>query len=1072
MKRLSFFLLCLFFAGMQTIMAQGVSISGRTTDGTTGETLPGVTVQVKGTTVGAISQADGTYRIANVPAGATTLIFSFIGYTTQEVEISGRTTIDVVMSEEATALDEIVVTGYTVERKKDIIGSVAVVNTEEMLATATGNLTSQLSGRVAGVTVSGGGELGGDAKVRIRGFGSFSGSDPLYIIDGVPGDIDRINPNDIESLQVLKDAASASVYGARAANGVVIITTRRGQAGNVKVNYDGYYAVNYFNDFPELLNAEENGQAIWKAMEGAGRQVGDANWFDRQYGSGATPVIPEYILVKDAGTTIGGAELESIKASDPARFAELTDLANYDYATHPIVKGSDTDWFDEVFRPAPVMSHQLTVSGGSDKGTFVVGLGYFDQKAETDEYSYYKRYTVRANTTFNIFNNIQFGENLQILYNEGREVGNTSTAWTMHPLIPVWDEGGYPAGAAAPDLVAAGDTGRNPLGEAWHNRFDGYRTYGIFGNIFGQITLFKDLVAKTSFGIDYRTTTSRNLTQVTYEHSENTNPPNSLNWSWNDGNAWTFTNTLTYSKTFGSNVVRLLVGTEAINDVDQSISATRLNIALEEDLNFQVLNAATGTQTNSGTKSRSALFSVFGRFDYTYGDKYIFNATLRRDGSSKFGINNRYGYFPAAALGWRVSSEDFMSAVTWVTDLKLRASYGIIGNQSGLTNENQYTLFQSVDGNTYPLQGLNNQVLYSFSESRIGNPDARWEKTATTNIGFDLSMFTGALMFNFDYFIRKTSDLLVQDQAPLTGSSATKPYVNVGEITNKGIELNVSYRGTMLGEVDYEVTANWSKYSNNVDKVLNNEEAALYGGGGRMGNVTITKAGNPISMFYGYQIDGFFNSQAEVDAYNAEYTTKWLTPAVGRWRIKDINGDKAVNDLDKTYIGSPHPDFQASINVDLKYKNFDLAAFLFWNQGGNLFNFNRYRTDFMTFRYNRSARYLYDSWTPDNQDALLPKLDINDNVSNRYATDYFVEDATYLRLRNLQLGYTVPASIATKIKMQRLRIYVAAQNLFTISKYSGLDPGLGISGGDLGMGVVSNERPTPKQVLFGVNIGF
>ena len=1078
MKKLILLLFSFLIAGMQLLQAQGVVITGKTTDKTTGEPLPGVTVLVKGTNTGASSLIDGTYRVT-IPSGGTTLVFSFIGYTTQEIAISGQTTINVEMAEESLALQEIVVTGYSVEKKKDIIGSVSVVNTTDMKSTPSGNVTNQLQGRVSGLTVTSDGSVDNASKIRIRGFGSFGSSDPLYIIDGVPGNVDRLNPNDIESVQVLKDAASASVYGARAANGVIVITTTQGKQGAAKFSIDSYTGINYFPEskFPDMLNTQEYGEAYWKGMEGAGRVLGTAAWRHDQYGNGATPVIPEYILVNKNGSKTGGFAIEQLRNSDPTGFEALVDPSKYDISTYQIVKSADTDWFAEAYNPAPVTNLQATASGGSTGGTYVVGLGYFDQKSTSDSYSYYKRYTLRANTTLNVKKFMKFGENLQVSYNEGRSVGSPEAIWTMQSIMPVWDIGGYPAGSAAPAVVAVGTTGRNPIGEAWRNRFDKNWTYGVFGNAFVDITPLKNLVLHSSFGIDYSATTTKNLTQKTYEHYENSTA-NSLSWSMNNGMAWTFTNTLNYSKTLGEHAFKILLGTEAYKNYSINVNATRITLPVEDDEDFLYIDVATGTQTNSGSFSRNMLYSLFGRFDYTYADKYLFNVTVRRDGSSKFGINNRFGYFPSAAIGWRVTNEEFMQGLTWLSDLKVRASYGIIGNQNGLSNENQYTTYQQLLTNSYPMQGTNTSIRQSYMAIRQGNQDAKWEKSASTNIGFDASLFEGKTSITFDYFIKETRDLLVQNQAPYTIMNITQPSVNIGNIRNKGVDITLTQRTMIAGVIDFEASLNFSRYKNEVLKVLDNPAATLAGGSTRLGNATLTKAGYPVSMFYGYQLDGFYNSQAEVDEYlSAGYVNGIIPPAVGRWRIKDVSGvdgvpDGIVNDYDRTFIGSPHPDFQVGLNLSLGWKGFDLTGFLFWNQGGDLFNYTKYNTDFMTFQYNRSSRFLYDSWTPTHTDALLPILNVDDTYSNKYVSSYFVEDATYLRLKSLQLGYAIPVKFLKKINVERARVYVQGQNLFTLSKFTGLDPGLSTSGSDLSMGVVDSYTPTPQQILFGFSIGF
>ncbi|MBN2480579.1 MAG: TonB-dependent receptor [Bacteroidales bacterium] len=1076
MKKLTLMLLSLLIAGLQLVQAQGVTITGRTIDGSTGIPLPGVTVQVQGTTVGAISQADGTYRIANVPAGSNALIFSFIGFQTQEVAIAGRTVIDVTLQEEVTALEEIVVTGYSVERKKDIIGSVSVVNTDEMLTTPSGNLTAQLAGRVAGVSVSADGSLGGSSKVRVRGFGSFASSEPLYVIDGVPSEsVDNINPNDIESMQFLKDAASAAVYGSRAASGVVIITTRQGREGPVQVNLDAYYGINYVSerDFPELLDGQEWGEYIWQSMSNDGLTP-----THQQYGSGPTPVIPEYLLaVNYSGLDIGGAALEEMRISDPEQFAWAVDPANYDYANHPIVKSAATDWFDEVYNPAPITNVQLTAAGGSDRGNYALSLNYFDQEQTSDEYSYYTRYTVRANSTFNIQRIIRLGENLQIMYNEGRNVGFPASAWTMPAILPVWDIAGNPASSRCPDISKTnrGGKGNNPFSYAWHDRFDKYYNYGIFGNVFAELTLFNDLVLRSSFGLDFNYGQNRNLSQTTWEHAESNGQPNQLVWTSRDNVAWTWTNQATYTKTLGNHLIKLLVGTEAINQVSSSNQTDVQGFVINDNLSFLVPSAGTGTKNLSGSFTPYKLLSYFGRLDYTYADKYIFNATIRRDGSSKFGPNSRWGNFPSVAVGWRVTGEEFMKGITWLTDLKLRASYGIVGNQSGLAYNNQFTTFVQSVSETYPIGGAS-QLGNSYTKSRKGNPDARWEKSTTQNYGLDATFFAGSTSLAVDFYIKETDDLLVQNQAPYTEASVTQPYINVGDIKNIGLDVNLTQRGRIAGQVDYEVSANFSTYKNEVLKIMDDPAVALYGGSAEGGNACITIVGEEISSFYGYKIGGFLDDEAELNAYIASIPGgTYMTPRLGGWWLVDQNDDGIINAADRTILGSPHPDFQVGFNLALAWKGLDFSAFLFWNQGGQVYNDARYNVDFNTYAFNRSKRMLYESWTPETKEtAKLPRLSWNDVRSAQYPTDYLLEDATYLRVRTMQLGYTLPRNLISKIRLNTLRVYIQGQNLITVTnkEFSALDPGVSLTGSDLGMGVLLNFNPTPKQIIFGINIGF
>jgi len=1052
-------------------------VRGRITD-EDGEPLEGVSILHKQSGAAAKTAADGSFVLVLAERSGL-LSVSFLGYVSQEVAVPASGDLSIRMVPDVTALTEVVVTGYVKEQKKDIIGSVSIVKTENLLAIPSGNLKTQLQGNAAGVTVSSSGAPGSGGKVRIRGFGSFGGSDPLYIIDGVPASqsgVDNLNANDIESMQVLKDAASAAIYGARAANGVIIITTKNGKPGKAKLSFNSYYGVNFISksDFPEVLDAQENGELYWKSMIGAGRQVGDPDWGHPQYGNGANPVIPEYVLVVNNGARIGGAELEALKQGNPSQqalFASLVNPENYDFATHQIVRAANTNWADEVFNPAAIQTYQLGLSGGGEAGSYAIGLNYFNEGNTASKYNTFDRYTLRANTQFNLGKRVRVGENLQLAYrrNDASSIW-ASTVMTMHPLVPVWDDFGNPAGNAAPSTGGEPEFSTNPVTQAWRNRFDTSNRIGVLGNVYAEAELMKGLTVYSSFGVDYANSRNLDLNQVTYEHAQNTNPPNSLQESRNNENTWTWTNTANFSRTWDKHVFKALVGSEAINTYGNSLSATRLNLPIDDDKDFLVISAGTGAQTNSGSFSRSSLYSLFGRLDYTFDDKYFINGTLRRDQSSKFGRNYRTGYFPSAAVGWRVSSEPFMADIGWLDDLKLRGSWGVIGNQNGLDNNNQYDVYVTSDPNSYGISGDNGNRVVAMVPSRIGNPNTRWEKSATVNLGFDATVLNSSLDINFDWYVRRTTDLLAVNQAPFTGPSITQPSINVGELTNRGVDLGLTKR-SKPGVFQYSASLIFSTYRNEVVRILDNPLATLAGGSTRMGNAVLTQAGYPISSFYGYQIDGFFNSAAEAEAYAAEYST-WLTPEVGRWRIKDINGDKRVDGNDRTMIGSPHPDFQTSLNLSLAYKNFDFNCFLFWNQGGSVFNYTRYVIDFHTFTTNRSKRMLYESWTPElGNKAKLPKLDLNDSYSSSNITDYFLEDASYLRMKTVQLGYTLPKAWSDRIGMERFRIYVQGQNLLTLSKSTLMDPGyVQASGGDTSMGVVNNYVPTPKQFIFGLSV--
>ena len=1032
--------------------------------------------------MGTISGIDGNYSISGVSANAT-LQFTFVGMEPQEVAIGGQSVINVTMQESTIGLEEVVATGYGTERKRDIIGSVAIANTDDMKQTPTSNAIAQLQGRVAGVNVTTDGS-GNASKIRIRGFGSFGNNDPLYIIDGIAGTMDNLNPNDIESVQILKDAASAAIYGSQAANGVIIVTTKKGKKNTSTINFDAYVGVNNVakSNFPDMLNSQEYGEYLWKMKEGAGLSVGDSNWGNALYGYGESPVIPDYIYVGDASIT--GADMYQLQnssdPSDQAYYQGLINPDNYDYYNHQIVpsaEGEGTDWFNEVFSPAMIQSYSLNASGGGNKGIYSISMSYFDQESTTNPWGNSQRYTLRVNSSLEITDWLSVGESLQANYNYNKAGGSGSSAgnaWTFASVIPVYDIAGNYAGSAAKGVVDVGDSGSNPVWSYYQNRFNYDMRSSYSGNVYAQLTPVKDLILKTTLGFSTNSNAGQSMNLITYNNAENGNQNhNSISGNSGHGRNWTWQNTATYSKTMDNHYFKILVGSEAQSGFIYNVDASREDLLIDDDDDYQIVDAATGTQTNGGSWEESALYSLFGRVDYTYDDKYIFNATVRRDGSPGFGQNNRYGIFPAAAIGWRISSESFMEDIDWVTDLKLRASYGITGNGGSLSVNNIYSTYASALANTFPMDGQ----FYSSSyvQDSDANPDAKWEESINQNYGFDATLLDGAWTLSAEYYIKETKGLLVQRIAPSTALDVDQPQENVGNIRNRGFEFTVQNRGS-IGDLSYDASLNFTHYNNEVVKYLDNPDSYRGFGAGRIsGDVGRTMAGWEISTYYGYMRDGYFNSQAEVDAYNAEYTNDIIPARVGGWKLKDTNDDKIVDGDDRGILGSPHPDFQVGFNLALEYKNFDLTGFLFWNQGGEVFNQSLYGSDFNSFNWNRRAAALYDTWTVDNMNAALPSLNENDNKSYLYSNDYYVEDATYIRLKTLQLGYTFPQSIISKIGGSKLRIYIQAENVWTwVNKECRvLDPGASLSGDeDTEMGVIGlNQNPTAQQFLFGINFG-
>jgi TonB-linked SusC/RagA family outer membrane protein len=1051
---------------IKDVVLQGTEVRGRVVD-ESGMEMPGVTVLVKGTTVGTATDMNGNFSL-NVPDASGTLVFSFIGYKSQEVPIGNQSVINVTMDVEAKALEEIVVTGYTTQEKRDIIGAVSVVDSDELLQTPAPNVAQQLQGRAAGVVTSGTGQPGAGAKVRVRGFGSFGANDPLFIVDGVPTfNVNEINPNDVESVQVLKDASAASIYGSRAANGVIIITTRQGKKGAPKLNVSSFSGVQVAPKGPDLLNTAQYGEYLWRSAAGAGRPMGSLDpegkpYGHPQYGNGAQPVIPNYISPPGAQTAD-----ESAYNIDPAK-GKINQIVR----SNPV----GTDWWDAVFDPAMIQSHQIGVTGGGEATNYAVSFNYFSQDGIA-KYTNYKRYSVRANTTTTVAKRLRIGENLQISYNHGN-VGNTGGGesdiqhiYVMQPIVPVYDIAGNFAGSRGQGLGNA----RNPVAELYRQRDNVNSNMRLFGNVFGELDLFKGLTFRTSFGTDYNSYYGRNFGFATYERSENISQ-NSYS-ERNDFNLnWVWSNTLVYKQRFAElHDLTVLLGTEAVQNSSRGVGGRRVGY-YTTDLDFRTLDNGADGIFNFSYGRRTRLASEFARIDYGFMDRYLLNATVRRDGSSVFGENYRYGVFPALGAAWRVSGEEFMSGVNAISDLKLRAGWGKMGNQLSLDPANALTLYRTaIAGSAYDIVGNSTKVSQGFDTQRIGNPDTKWEASTTTNIGLDLALWNNKVGLTIDAYDRRTNDLLVPGQLAATAGVAELPFINLGDIRNRGVDLALNTSGRIVSDLRFDVNVTFSTYRNEVLRVGENDDEFFESYGSRWGqNISRTMKGQPLGSFYGYKVAGFFDDAAEMDEVEQK------GERIGGWRFEDLNGDGVINDDDRTFIGSPHPDFTTGLNLTLTYKGFDLNTFWYASVGNQLFNYSKYFTDFNTFQGNRSTRVLTDTWTPENRDASLPALDISDNFSNSVTHDYYVEDGSYLRARTVQLGYTLPSSLISRAGLGSARIYLQAQNLLTFTKYQGIDPDLSFinqggnaSTADLNLGIdPGGYLPNPKQFLIGINFGF
>lgn len=1059
---------------------QDNSIRGKVVDDANAP-LPGVNILLKGTTIGTTTDADGSYSL-NVPDRNGVLIFSFIGYLSQEVSIDNRTSLDITLKTDMVSLSEVVITGYGAQSKRDITGSVATIDSKQLLSTPATNLGQAMQGKVAGVTIGNENSPGGGVMVRIRGFGTINDNSPLYVIDGMPtkGDLNSLNLNDVESIQILKDASAASIYGSRAGNGVVIVTTKKGKVGKPVFTYDTYYGTQRPGKLLDLLNTDEYAQLVWESRINANVLGPNGNPAHAQFGNGSTPTIPDYIF--PAGAMEGDPRVAQNADGTYANYSSNIDAADFNKTKWLITKANKegTNWLDEIYNPAPIQSHQIGASGGNEGGRYALSLNYFDQKGIM-LYTNFKRYALRANTEFNINKRVRVGENFQMGYTNrvGQPNGNsqesnpTSFAFRIQPIVPVHDVHGQNfGGTRGTDL----DNSRNPVADLWRNQDNRQYNTRLFGNVFAEVDILENLTAKTSFGIDYNLMNFRNYTIRDIESAESRGS-NSLQTSNNYEWTWVWYNTLTYNTTFADkHRINFLIGTESIKDYFEFFDASRTNFA-SDALDNRYLSGGTGVQTNNGGGSNWALASEFAKLNYSLSDKYLLEGTIRRDRSSRFAPQFRTAYFPAFSAGWVFTNEAFAEGISSIVSMgKLRFGWGKTGNQE-IGNYNSLTIFALNPATSfYDINGTRTSALPGYELTQFGNARAKWETTTSTNIGVDANLLSNKIDVAFDWYTRETTDMLFPVPAPLTAGVATAPFQNIGSMRNRGIDLGLGYNGSALGnELTYSVSGNFSTYRNTVTKTTGDPATQYFGlNDERIQNFVVTQQDYPISSFFGYKVNGIFQSNEEAAAAPTN-NLGTNQNREGRFRFEDVTGDGVVNTNDLSIIGNPHPDFTWGLSVNVNYKNFSLTLFGQGVQGNEIFNYVKYWTDFPTFAGNRSTRMLYDSWRPGKTDAVLPQLTSSDQVSILPST-YYLEDGSYFRMKNIQLGYSFPASMVSRIGFTNVRLYVQGQNLFTITKYSGMDPEINLrtytAGNDRQIGVDGGAYPTAKQYLVGLNLAF
>jgi TonB-linked SusC/RagA family outer membrane protein len=1081
-KKVRMLVPCLFFILFGLAANAQQTVTGKVTNKKDNSPVGYATVTVKGTTVATTSDADGDFTIT-LPAGKSVLTISSVGFATTDVDASSGT-VSVQLAESTSSLDEIVVTGYTAQKKKDITGAVSVVDVEQMNKLPTGQINNQLQGQAPGVTVIGSGQPGETPQVRIRGINTFGDNSPLYVVDGVPtGNINDLNPNDVASLQVLKDAGAASIYGSRANNGVIIITTKKGK-GKATVSYDGYYGTQVVKGGNpwNLLNPQENADLTYMAYRNDGLEP---TTYYSLYGSGDKPVLPDYIA--PAGAKEGDPSVNPDLYYVNPNYTDVTDLGNF-YRISKANKAG-TDWYHAICKDAPMQSHNLSVSGGSDKNSYLFSFNYLDQQG-TILQTYQKKYNIRVNTQFSIGNHVRIGENLSYSINDNPQITPLSEgsfigyALREEPIIPVYDIMGNFAG----NYGAALGNAFNPVATAYRTRNNKGLGQRLFGAGYIDIDIMSGLTFHSQFGGEVYSGYYHSFGYPTYENTENSTS-NTYYEGSDFGYNWTWTNTLTYHRIFGKHDVQLMVGTESYYETGENIDAWNRDY-FSFDPNYTTLTTGTyASPSVSSSRYYGALWSpIIARLDYQFNDKYIISGVFRHDGSSKFAPGHKYGDFPAVTVGWRVSQEKFMQSVSWVNDLKLRAGWGIMGNQKPANQENQYATYNSDKGSSfYDIGGTNNSLVQGFRTGQVPNEAGKWEKDINSNIGIDATLFKNKLNFTLDYYQKDIKDLLFNPPLPGAAGNGTAPYVNIAQMHTNGWDGAISYHGNITHDLQFDVGFNLTSYKNKVMQVSSTSDYFFTSDARRFNNnFIINQVGQPVNEFYGYKVIGYFNTQAEIDALdaaaskatNGAVTTYETDAGLGRFKYADVNGDGYISDEDRTYIGNPNPKFTYGINIGLTYKAFDFSAFFFGSQGNKIWNNVKYWTDlFPTFVGAKSKTALYDSWTPDNTDAAAPMVSSTSYFSTSgVASSWYVQNGSYLRCKYMVLGYTLNASNLGKTGIQSVRIYVQAANLFTITKYPGVDPEINSSAGSdtesRDFGVDEGSYATPKQFIIGLNVKF
>lgn len=981
------------------IMQDGRTVNGIVRN-TSGEPLPGVTVAIKGTVQGSITNFDGSFHLENVQKEAV-LIVSFVGMKTVEINTTGRDMLEVTLTEITIGLDEVVAVGYGSQKKKDLTGSVVSVKTDELKSLPLPSVGDAMQGKAAGVQVISSGTPGTDPTFRIRGVGTINNNNPLLVIDGVPTEsgLNQLNMDDVESLQILKDASSTAIYGSRGANGVIIVTTKSGKKGKGSIQFNAFYGLQQATNMVDMLTASEFAEMHNEMMTQAGMAKNPA------YGN-------------------------------------------------PVSLGKGTDWIGTLFTTSPIQNYSMSYSGGNDKTVYYVSGNYMNQEGIVD-HTGFKRYTFKLNTETQVFDRVKFGNMLTINHDD-KYSGSYSILNALRAL-PVQslknDDGSWSGPQGIPawygDIV-------NPIGLASLNK-NTTLGYNLLGSVYGEIELAKGLTFKSLCGLKANFWQTRNWAPK-YNWLPNPQKNSYLAQASNKSITWNWDNTLTYSTTFNQlHRLTILAGVSSQENKMDYITGSIQEFP--SDLTQQLDNGL--SQKNvGGNGSEWSLLSYMGRVNYAYADKYLVTATLRRDGSSRFGANNKWGFFPSGSLAWRISEEEFFKSLVFIDDMKIRMGYGVTGNQE-IGNYSFASALSTIKYN------FNNNLVSAVVPIVMPNPNVQWESQQQVNIGVDATLWDQRIDVALDVYQKNTRDMLVPMAVPITSgySDVEVPFINAGKVVNKGVEISVSshnLKGKLTWDTDFNISIN-----RNEVKSLNDTIPLSRGSVGFNQQIARIEAGKPVDVFYGFITDGIFQNQNEVDEHALQVPgdDPFARTSAGDIRYKDLNSDGVIDDADRTHLGDPNPDFIFALNNRFTYDGFDLTIFLQGVVGNDIYNANRIWSEGMAVAQNQTHSVL-NRWKGEGTSTSIPRAVFNDPNKNIRPSDRFVEDGSYLRVKNVTLGYSFPATVTRKLSMSSARIYISAANLFTLTKYKGFDPEVGANGIDL------NTYPVTRTISIGANISF